>query len=80
MEQLRGRNLSHIGCTLGLVLGLTLGLFIAWAVVQVSPSIALAFIIFGVVTVGLGIAGFVAGSIATRRLWGDSASRQTPRL
>ena len=79
MEQLRGRNLSHIGCTLGLVLGLTLGLFIAWAVVRVSPSIALAFIIFGAVTVGLGIAGFIAGGIATRCLWGGDAPGESPR-
>ena len=71
MERLRGRNLSHIGCTLGLVVGLTLGLFIAWGVVQVSPSIGLAFALFGAVTIGLGIAGFIIGSVATRRLWGD---------
>lgn len=76
MEQLRGRNLSHIGCTLGLVLGLTLGLFVAWAVVQVSPSIGLAFVVFGVITFALGITGFIAGSVATRRLWGDAPPRQ----
>jgi hypothetical protein len=76
MERLRGRNLSHIGCTLGLVLGLTLGLVVAWAIARVSPSIGLAFAVFAAVTVALGIAGFIAGSVATRRLWGESAPRQ----
>ena len=73
MERLRGRNLSHIGCTLGLVVGLFLGLVLALVISQWLPSVNVMFAIFGVVTVALGIAGYITGQVATRRLWGTSA-------
>ena len=31
LEQLRGRNLAHVGCTLGLLTGLAIGLALATA-------------------------------------------------
>ena len=34
LEQLRGRNLSHVGCTIGLTLGLFLGLIIALIIIS----------------------------------------------
>jgi hypothetical protein len=72
MNQLRGRNLSHIGCTLGLTIGLFLGLVGAIIVLQVSADAQnAAMAIFGLVTVGLGILGFYLGGVTTRRLWGD---------
>ncbi|HEV7126194.1 MAG TPA: hypothetical protein VGN32_01990 [Ktedonobacterales bacterium] len=74
MERLRGRNLSHIGCTLGLIVGLFLGLVLALVVSQVLPSVNVMFAVFGVVTVGLGIAGYFVGNVATRRLWGPVGS------
>jgi hypothetical protein len=67
MEQLRGRNLSHIGCTLGLTLGLFLGLLFAVLVLRVSPSVNAAFAVFLGVTVVFGALGFALGSAATRR-------------
>jgi hypothetical protein len=72
MNQLRGRNLSHIGCTLGLTIGLFLGLVAAILVLQVSDQAqSAAMVAFGVITIGLGILGFYLGGVTTRRLWGD---------
>jgi uncharacterized protein YacL len=71
MERLRGRNLSHIGCTLGLTLGLFLGLLFAVLVLQVSPSVNVALAVFLGVTLILGAMGFALGTVATRHLWGD---------
>jgi hypothetical protein len=76
MEELRGRNLSHIGCTLGLTLGLILGMIGAILVLRVATSTTVAALVFAAVTVGLGIVGFVLGGVATRRLWGSGATRQ----
>jgi hypothetical protein len=71
MEQRRGRNLAHIGCTLGLILGLTLGMVGAILVLRVSSSLNVALGVFAAVTVILGAAGYLAGGAATRRLWGS---------
>jgi hypothetical protein len=70
MERLRGRNLSHIGCTLGLTLGLFLGLTCAVLVLRIAPSVTVAFAVFAGVTIVLGALGFALGNVATRRLWG----------
>ncbi len=64
LRALRGRNVSHVGCALGLVLGLILGLFAAVGVIQFvvsSASVTLAVVALIVVTLGLGILGFVVG-------------------
>ncbi|HEX9057243.1 MAG TPA: hypothetical protein VF818_06880 [Ktedonobacterales bacterium] len=67
MRQLRGRNLSHIGCTLGLVVGLFLGLVLALVALNVSPSENVAIGVFAAVTVVLGGIGYFLGTVATRR-------------
>lgn len=69
LNQLRGRNLTHIGCTLGIVLGMTLGLFIAIAIfnlVQSASASALAFFTLVGVTVLLGGLGFYFGARLSR--------------
>jgi hypothetical protein len=76
MQRLRGRNLTHIGCTLGLTLGLTVGLLGAIAVLQVWASVGAAVAIFAGVTLGIGVLGFVLGGLATNRLWGSGRTRQ----
>ncbi len=70
MERLRGRNLSHIGCTLGLVIGLALGITSAMLVLRVIPSVNTAVAVFVGATILLGALGFAAGSAATKYLWG----------
>jgi tetrahydromethanopterin S-methyltransferase subunit C len=67
VRQLRGRNLSHIGCTLGLVAGLSLGLLLALVALRISPSVNAAFAAFAGATVALGVVGYVLGVAATRR-------------
>lgn len=74
MQQLRGRNLSHIGCTLGLTLGLLLGLILGMLALRIAPSINVAAGVFFGVTVVLGIMGYALGGVATRRLWGSDRS------
>lgn len=72
MNQLRGRNLTHIGCTLGLTIGLFLGLVGAIVVLQLSATAeSVALVVFGIVTIGLGILGFYLGAVTTRKLWGE---------
>ena len=76
MNQLRGRNLSHIGCTLGLTIGLFLGLVAAILILQMWTSAeGAAMAAFAVVTIVLGLLGFYLGGVTTRRLWGEQRSR-----
>ena len=42
LNQLRGRNLAHVGCTLGLTAGLLLGLIAALIVIQIMQNLAAA--------------------------------------
>lgn len=77
LEQLRGRNLAHVGCTLGLTLGLILGLIFAFVVLVILNSdsgVNWATLVFFVVTFGLGALGWVAGDRISRRLWGEDAA------
>jgi hypothetical protein len=67
LRQLRGRNLSHIGCTLGLLAGLCLGLVLALVALRLSPSVTAAFAVFAGATVVLGAVGYFLGVVATRR-------------
>jgi len=73
LEQLRGRNLAHVGCTVGLTLGLILGMFAAIAVlmlVQAASAVSWATLAFFGVTFLLGALGYVVGGRASARLWG----------
>jgi hypothetical protein len=67
VRQLRGRNLSHIGCTLGLVAGLSLGLLLALLALRFSPSVNVAFAVFAGATLLLGVVGYYVGTVATHR-------------
>ncbi len=67
VRQLRGRNLSHIGCTLGLLAGLILGLLLALLALRLTPSVNAAFAVFAGVTLLLGAVGYSLGVVATRR-------------
>jgi hypothetical protein len=69
LNQLRGRDLTHIGCTLGIVIGMTLGLFIAIAIfnlVQSTAASTLAFFTLVGITVLLGGLGFYLGARLSR--------------
>ncbi|HLZ22328.1 MAG TPA: hypothetical protein VKQ30_09415 [Ktedonobacterales bacterium] len=79
LEQLRGRNLAHVGCTMGLVLGLIAGMFAAILVISVYQAASAAdwaTFAFFTLTFGLGALGYYLGTRLTRRLWGSSEPRE----
>jgi hypothetical protein len=74
LEQLRGRNLAHIGCTLGLTAGLIVGLVVAAIVLVILNSDAgvnWATFLFFAAVFGLGALGYLLGGRLSRRLWGE---------
>lgn len=76
LNQLRGRNLAHVGCTIGLTLGLIIGMLAAVVIVfldQAVQAAGYATVVFFGVTFALGVAGYVLGARATRRWWGPQS-------
>ena len=72
LEQLRGRNLAHVGCTIGLTMGLVVGLFMALAIisfVRVASTIDIATLACFAITFLLGGLGYLLGDRLSRRLW-----------
>lgn len=68
MRQLRGRNLAHPGCLIGVTLGLTLGIILA-GVLAVAFNVAFStdvLIWFGL-TIGLGAIGWFGGDRLSSR-------------
>lgn len=77
LDQLRGRNLAHVGCTIGLTLGLIIGMLAAFGIVLLNHAVqaaGYATVAFFGVTFILGGVGYVLGARATRRLWGPKSS------
>lgn len=75
LEQLRGRNLAHVGCTIGLTLGLLIGLVVAIIVVTIvrnANAVNWATVAWFGITFALGMFGYWFGGWASRRAWGDS--------
>lgn len=73
LDQLRGRNLAHVGCTLGLTAGLVVGLILAFLVIVLLNSDTganWATLAFFAMTFGLGALGYYLGSRVSKRLWG----------
>ena len=78
LDQLRGRNLAHVGCTLGLTSGLLLGLIAAVVVIQVmrnSNGVNVATAVWLSATVLLGGLGYYLGGYVSRRLWGEKQNQ-----
>lgn len=74
LDQLRGRNLAHVGCTLGLTTGLLLGLIAALLIIQVMrnlDAVNIATAIWIGATAALGGLGYFLGGYVSRRLWGE---------
>jgi hypothetical protein len=77
LDLLRGRNLAHVGCTLGLLIGLVFGLVGAIAILALVAStsaVGWAVVVWIGATVGLGALGYVSGGQFSRRLWGTDRS------
>jgi hypothetical protein len=70
LEQLRGRNLAHVGCTIGLTLGLIVGMLAAIliiALVRATSAVNLATVAFFGLTFALGLLGYIVGGRSSRR-------------
>ena len=75
MQQLRGRNLAHVGCTIGLTVGLIVGIVLAALLVVLLNSdngATIAALAFFALTFGLGALGYFFGGRATQRLDPDA--------
>lgn len=80
LEELRGRNLAHVGCTIGLTLGLFLGLVAALAIVllvRAASATNWATAAWFGLTFALGAFGYWAGGKVSRRLWGEQMKQPT---
>ena len=75
LDQLRGRNLAHVGCTFGLLVGLVVGMVAGIIIISIfsdQSAASWAALIWLAITGVLGATGYAAGSWATARLWGET--------
>ena len=74
INQLRGRNLAHVGCTVGLVLGLLLGMIAGILIISLVHAVDAAnwaALVWIGLTFALGLVGFVVGGRVSGHLWGE---------
>jgi hypothetical protein len=79
MKKLRGRNLAHPGCLIGITAGLTIGIVLAEilaAVFNVALNIVL--LTWLVLTVGLGAIGWIIGDRLSSKFPALDEEPQTP--
>ena len=68
MNKLRGRNLAHPGCLVGVTTGMTLGIVLAGVLVSVfAVALNTVLLIWLGLTVGLGAIGWIIGNRLTSR-------------
>ncbi len=82
MKRLRGRNLKHPGCLIGITVGLTFGIVIAGVMAAVYNIELNTILLFWLgLTIGLGAIGWVIGDRLSARfpaLDGEVASVERP--
>jgi hypothetical protein len=78
MKKLRGRNLSHPGCLIGVTLGLTLGIMLAAILATFNVALNIDLLIWLCLTLGLGAIGWVIGDRISSRFpaLDDQASKE----
>lgn len=67
MKRLRGRNLAHPGCLIGVTTGLSLGIILAAVLALHNVSLNMVLLIWLGLTVGLGALGWIMGTRLTSR-------------
>jgi len=67
MKKLRGRNLSHPGCLVGVTIGLTLGIVLAGILAFLNIALNTDLLIWLGLTIGLGAIGWVIGNRLSSR-------------
>jgi hypothetical protein len=62
VKKLRGRNLAHPGCLIGVTLGLGVGIALAGVLASVfNVALNSVLLVWLALTVGLGVAGWIVG-------------------
>ncbi len=67
MKKLRGRNLSHPGCLVGITIGLVLGIVLAGILAMLNVALNVDLLIRLGLTLGLGAIGWVSGDRLSSR-------------
>lgn len=68
MKQLRGRNLAHPGCLVGLTIGLIIGIVLAGILAQTTHlSFTTVILVWAAITVVLAAAGWIVGTSLTSK-------------
>jgi hypothetical protein len=67
MNRLRGRNLAHPGCLIGITAGLTIGIILAAVLAIVNVPLTIDLFVWLALVVGLGSIGWIAGTLLTSR-------------
>jgi hypothetical protein len=67
MKKLRGRNLSHPGCLIGITVGLSLGIVLAAILAALNVALTTDFLLWFSLTIALGAIGWIVGNRLTTR-------------
>ncbi len=77
MNKLRGRNLAHPGCLVGVTIGLTLGIVLAGVLASVfAVALNTVLLIWLGLTLGLGAIGWIIGNRLSARF--PALKEETP--
>lgn len=67
MKKLRGRNLAHPGCLIGVTIGLTLGIVLAAILAMLNVALNIDLLTWLGLTLGLGTIGWIIGDRLSSR-------------
>lgn len=80
MKKLRGRNLAHPGCLIGVTIGLIVGILIAAILATMNAALNTVLLVWLGLTLGLGAIGWIIGDRLSSRFpaLDDQASLNEP--
>jgi hypothetical protein len=80
MKKLRGRNLAHPGCLIGVTIGLTVGIVLAAILATMNVALNTVLLFWLGLTLGLGAIGWIVGDRLSSRFpaLDDQASLNEP--
>ena len=80
MKKLRGRNLAHPGCLIGVTIGLTVGIVLAGILAMMNVALNTTLLVWLGLTLGLGAVGWIIGDRLSSRFpaLDDQASLNEP--
>lgn len=67
MKKLRGRNLAHPGCLIGVTIGLIMGIVIAAILATMNAALNTVLLVWLGLTLGLGAIGWIIGDRLSSR-------------